>query len=548
MCLQPVNDFAIPEQTVQVARAAFPNGNLYMAWRDELGTVFRDEQFVAFYPRQGQPAETPWRLALVTLMQFAENLTDRQAADAVRGRLDWKYALGLELTDPGFHYSVLCEFRSRLIAGQAEHLLFEALLRLFKERSWLKEHSRQRTDSTHILAAVRKLNRVELVGETLYHALDVLAQVAPDWLSLQVQPEWFERYSQRLTSFRLPKSDAEQLLLAEQIGRDGWHLLRQIWAAGAPETIRRVPAVETLRRIWVQNYYLEQDQLAWRDEKNYPPSAQAIISPYDEEARFCTKRETYWHGYKVHLTETCEPDTPNLITHVETTPATEQDTLAVERIHAALHEKQLTPSQHVVDAGYPSAELLVTSREKYGIDLLGPVRPDVSWQSHDPQAFDIPQFQIEWERRVVTCPMGKTSQGWWPAKGPRGKPTLQVRFATQDCLACESRAHCTKAATEPRNLTLQPKEQHLALQTARQRQTTPEFKASYTVRSGIEGTIGQAADKLEMRRSRYRGLIKTHFQHLVTAAAINVKRVLAWLAGIPRSTTRLSHFAALAPA
>ena len=548
MCLQLSNGFEIPEQTAQVARAVFPTGNLYMTFRDEFGTVFHDEQFVAFYPQRGQPAETPWRLALATLMQFAENLTDRQTADAVRSRIDWKYALGLELTDPGFHYSVLSEFRGRLIGGQAEHLLFEALLKPFKERGLLKERSRQRTDATHVLAAVRKLNRVELVGEALYHALDVLAQIAPDWLKAQTEPDWFERYSQRPTSFRLPRSDAEQLALTEQIGRDGLQILRAVWAATAPEYLRRVPAVEILRRIWLQNFYMEEDLLIWRDEKNYPPSSLAIVSPYDEEARFSIKRETYWRGYKVHLTETCERDSPNLITHVETTFATEQDNMVVERVHAALQAKELLPSQHLVDGGYPSAELLVTSREQYGIDLFGPTRPDVSWQSNDPQAFDISQFQIDWEREVVICPMGKTSRCWWPAKGPRGKPTIQVHFGKQDCLACESRARCTKSDSTPRGLTLQPKKQQLALQAARQRQITAEFRETYALRSGIEGTIGQAADKLKMRRSRYRGLAKTHFQHLITAAAINVKRVVAWLADAQRSTTRLSHFAALAQA
>lgn len=548
MSLQPTKDFTIPEQTVQVARAVFVKGNRYMAMRDELGAVFDDEQFAAFYPRRGQPAEAPWRLALVTLMQFAENLTDRQAAEAVQSRIDWKYALALELTDPGFHYSVLCEFRNRLIASGAEALLFEALLTLFKEKGLLTERRRQRTDSTHILAAVHRLNRIELVGEALYHALDVLAQVAPAWLRVEVPGEWFERYGQRPTSFRLPRTEAERLALAEQIGGDGWHLLSQVWAESAPAYLRQVPAVETLRRIWVQNYYWQEDQLHWRDEKSYPPSARAIISPYDEEARFSTKRETAWNGYKVHLTETCEPKSPNLITHVETTPATEQDNMVVERIHAALQTRELLPSQHVVDAGYPSAELLLSSRETYGIDLLGPMRPDASWQGHDPQAFDITQFQIDWERQVVTCPLGKTSHKWSPARGPRGNPTLQVNFAKKDCRACESRPRCTKSDTAARALTLQPKAQQLALQAARQRQTTGEFRETYAIRSGIEGTIAQAADKLDMRRSRYRGLVKTHFQHLVTAAAINVKRVLAWLTGVPRSTTRLSHLAALAPA
>jgi transposase len=547
MCLQPTDEYAIPEQTAQIARAIFPNGNWCLLLRDELGTVFRDDQFAGLYPRRGQPAETPWRLALVTILQFAENLTDRQAADAVRSRIDWKYALGLELTDPGFDYSVLCEFRSRLLSNHAEQVLFETLIKLFKERGWLKARMRQRTDSTHILAAVRRLNRVELVSETLYHALDVLAQVAPDWLRAQVQADWFARYSQRPTSYRFARSDVEQLTWAEQIGRDGWHLLRQVWAAAAPDYLHNVPAVETLRRIWLQNYYIQDTHLGWRDNDNYPPSCQAIVSPYDEEARFSTKRETFWHGYKVHLTETCEPDSPNLITHVETTPATEQDNMVVERIHTALDQQQIPPGQHLVDAGYPSAELLVTSQEHYGIDLLGPVRPDVSWQHQDPNAFDITHFQVDWDRRIVICPMGKTSRCWWPAQGPRGKPTVQVHFGKKDCLACESRARCTKSALTPRGLTLQPKEQQLALQAARQRQSTAAFKEAYALRSGIEGTIGQAADKLHMRRSRYRGLVKTHLQHLITAAAINLRRIVAWLTGIPRSTTRVSHFAALAP-
>ena len=179
MSLHPTHDFTIPSQTAQVAKSAFPDGNLYLSMRDELGTIFSDEQFRQLYSERGQPAEAPWRLALVTLMQFAEDLTDRQAADAVRGRIDWKYVLGLELTDQGFHYSILSEFRSRLIDGQAEQIMFETLLKLFKERNLLKAGGRQRTDSTHVLAAVRHLNRIELVGQTLYHVLDLLAQVAP---------------------------------------------------------------------------------------------------------------------------------------------------------------------------------------------------------------------------------------------------------------------------------------------------------------------------------------------------------------------------------
>ena len=186
MSLRPQSVPAVPEQTATVARAAFPKGNRYMRMRDELGPVFADDDFADLFPRRGQPAFAPWRLALVTVFQFAENLTDRQAADAVRARLDWKYALSLDIDDPGFDFSVLSEFRARLLSGEAEGRLLGRMLELFRDRELLANGGRQRTDATHILGAVRELNRLEIVGETLHAALNVLAQVAPAWLSDRV--------------------------------------------------------------------------------------------------------------------------------------------------------------------------------------------------------------------------------------------------------------------------------------------------------------------------------------------------------------------------
>lgn len=199
---QPIPE--IPLETVRVVRAAFPKGNSYIWLRDNLGTIYQDELFADLYPDRGQPAYAPWRLALVTIFQFMENLTDRQAADAVRSRLDWKYALSLELTDPGFDHTVLSEFRTRLVAQTAEERFLEAVIDLCKERGWLKARGRQRTDSTHILAKVRALNRAECVVETLRHALNILAVVTPDWLRSQVQPGWLERYGPRESRISLP--------------------------------------------------------------------------------------------------------------------------------------------------------------------------------------------------------------------------------------------------------------------------------------------------------------------------------------------------------
>ena len=225
MSLQPQTDITIPQETARVARAAFPRGNVYMKMHDDLGTLFTDTQFADLFPQRGQPAQAPWRLALITVMQFAEGLSDRQAADAVRSRIDWKYALALELTDFGFDYSVLSEFRERLLDGQAEQRLLETVLTLARQRGWLKAGGKQRTDSTHVLAAVRALNRLECVAETLRLTLDTLAQVAPEWLSPHLRPQWLDRYAKRFARVRLPQEKVQREALALSIGEDGLVLL-----------------------------------------------------------------------------------------------------------------------------------------------------------------------------------------------------------------------------------------------------------------------------------------------------------------------------------
>ena len=548
MSLQAEEENRIPTLTIMVARAAFPNGNQYMTMRDELEMLFKDEQYEELFSTRGQPGEAPWRLSLATIMQFMEDLPDREAADAVRGRIDWKYALGLDLNDAGFNYSVFSEFRTRLLNGGAEAKLFDILLEWCRKQGYLKG-KRQRTDSTNVIAAVASLHRIELVGQALYRVLDLLAQVAPDWLRQQAKPEWYERYRQPITDYHLPKAQTEQQALIANIGEDGAYLLHQIYAESAPEYLRTIPAVEVLRRIWVQNYYQEGEAITWRKEDDIPPASIRIASPFDLEARFSAKRDTiFWLGYKVHLTETCDAGTPNLITHVETTLSTIQDNLVLEGIQTQLEQKGLLPDEHLVDAGYVSAENLVSSHQKFEVDLIGPVRADNSWQSREEGAFSLTQFHIDWEKKQVICPLGKVSSCWFPSKSRFDQPTIQVHFRPKDCLVCPSRSQCTRSKTSPRNLCIRPQEFHLAIQAARERQGTDEFWNIYAARSGVEGTIGLAADKLGMRRSRYCGLAKTHLQNLLTATAINMKRILNWLTETPRSRTRISHLTALAPA
>lgn len=193
--------------------------------------MYEDEDFADLFPSRGQLADAPWRLALVTFMQYAKGLTDCQAADAIRTRIDWKYVLSsLELTDSGFDFSVLSEFRGRMLVYGAERRLFDQLLDIWRERGWIKSHGKQWTASTYVLAAIRTLRRLEGVGKTMRHALNVLAEVAPSWLLSHMDQEWVERYEKRFSDFRLPKEEKKRVDLAERIGTDGRRLLELVYA------------------------------------------------------------------------------------------------------------------------------------------------------------------------------------------------------------------------------------------------------------------------------------------------------------------------------
>jgi transposase len=513
--------------------------------RDALGTIYEDADFASLFPSRGQPAEPPWRLALVTIMQFAEGLSDRQAADAVRGRIDWKYALSLELTDAGFDASVLSEFRARLVAGAAEQQLLDRMLERFRTAGLLKVRGRQRTDATHVLAAIRVLHRIANIAETLRAALNVLAVAAPGWLREHAPAEWGERYGRRLDDDVVPDGQAARHGYAETIGRDGMRLLEALYAPDAPAALRELPAVEILRRMWVHQFVVIDGVVRLRAADNLPPASIRMDSPYDPDARHGSKPGTSWSGYKVHLTETCDADGPHLITNVETTPAMVADVSITGPIHIALAAKDFLPSQHFVDAGYISASDLVSSRDTHGIELMAPMRVDGKWQARAGMGYDITQFAIDWDAKRVCCPQGQQSVVWRPLKDQHGKPTIHVEFAKEVCADCAVRGLCTRAKVSGRQLTMRPQAEHLALQAARLRQATPEFQADYAIREGIEGTISQGVRAFGLRTARYRGQGKVHLHHVGIAAAINLQRATAWLDGTPRAQTRTSRFAAL---
>jgi transposase len=548
MSLRPMPIGEIPTETARIAKAAFPKGTLVMRLREEFADLFEDADFRALYSSRGQPGLAPWRLALVTVLQFLDQLSDRQAADAVRARIDWKYALGLELTDPGFHFSVLTEFRTRLVAGRAEHLLLDRVLERFKHRGLVKARGKQRTDSTHVLAAVHDLNLLELVVETLRATLDDLAAVVPDWLRSISPPAWFERYGRRAEEYRLPKSQDRREAFALAVGEDGFFLLAALDGSGAPSAAREIPMVQTLRDVWRVHYARDAEQLRWRSTTELPPVAERVQSPYDPEAHFSMKRQLQWTGYKVHVTETCDDDMAHLITDIVTCPSMRPDMTSTATIHDRLAAKDLLPAEHFVDSGYVDAGLLVSSQRDHGLSLEGPVRGVTSRQMRAGEGYSLPHFRIDWEREQVTCPQGKTSAYWRLLHPADGSPRIQVQFSRSDCGTCVARAACASAKTARRVMQFHQREEYEALRAARARAEDPAWLERYHKRAGVEGTLSQGIRAFGMRQSRYIGLAKTALQEVCAATAINVSRVVRWLDGTPRARTRVTRFAALAQA
>ena len=238
---------AIPELTNQIAHRSFPKGTLAMHLRDALGSIYQDADFADLFPKRGRAAEAPWRLALVTVFQALENLSDRQAAEMVRGRLDWKYALSLPLDDAGFDASILTDFRQRLLEHEAQDRLLEPILQVCRQQGWLKAGGKQRTDSTWVIANVRGLSSLESVGESLRAALNEIAEVAPDWLLGVVSPDWFDRYVHRFELQRFPKGKPAQDTLRMQVGEDSWHLLQAALDEQAPQSVGTCPSLVLLR-------------------------------------------------------------------------------------------------------------------------------------------------------------------------------------------------------------------------------------------------------------------------------------------------------------
>jgi transposase len=449
MSMQPV-PWPDPDPQVAAAiRAMYGSRKteppLAVAVRDRLGEWLHDAVFAGAFGTRGRPGWSPSRLALVTVLQRAENLTDRMAAGAVRTRLDWKYLLGLALDDPGFDHSVLAEFRGKVADAGLEQAALDALLERLAADGLVRAGGKQRTDSTHVVAAVAALNRLELAGESVRAALEALTAAHPDWTAQLLDVSgWARRYGTPLTDWHLPVSKKKQDELAVTYAKDGYALLEAVYDKASPAWLAELPAVDVLRRVLLQNYTrvagADGTEVIKRREKapegdGLPPGRRRIASPYDTDARWGAKRDEFWLGCKLHVSETCDdvpacgcgcgcpgdsaaartghaagcgaPAFPNLITHAATTDAAVTDNRMTAVIDDALAAKGLAPGRHYLDSGCLSAALVTGEAARNGgIALIGPLLADTSAQARAGAGYARADFAIDYAARTVTCPRG----------------------------------------------------------------------------------------------------------------------------------------------
>lgn len=521
MSLKPQPSRPMPEDLAHLGASLLPEDSPYRLIGDQLYAQYQNAAFADLYHVEGKPALPPVDLLFVLALQALEDLGDRAAADAVRLRLDWKYALHLPLDYAGFNFSVLSDFRARLLAHEAAARLFDTLLGQLRELGLLKRRGRQRTDSLAVLARIHLLTRLELVVETLRLAIRALLHADPAWAKSTMPPSWEELYGQRMVAERL--SEAERMRLSSETGRDGQWLLSRLADPSTPAALTSLPEVATLRTVWAQQYEIDDQQVVFRDLRGYD-GTQQIQSPHDAEARWSKKGSTSWVGYKLQVSETDDENLPHLITDIALSSSVEGDTTALGEIAVRQAARDVLPSERYVDQAYVSGATLQGSAEREE-DLIGPAPSyDPSPQARMADGLTQDHFLLDLATRRATCPAGATAEGREHKDG-----TIRFVFDPDRCSGCGLRPRCC-TGKGGRRLTISPG--HSALVAARARQETEAFKTAYRAhRGGVEGCLSALVRGQGVRVNRYIGQAKNHLRALFVGVAVNLRRAARWLGG-----------------
>jgi len=515
MSLQDDWHMEIPDDTARVGQAILEENDPYRLVGDQVNAFLRLKDFVSLYSELGRGAICPIILSLITLFQFLENIPDRVAANWAVTRIDWKYALHLPLTWMGFDHSNLSHFRDRLIEHGAERLVFERVMEWVRSVGFVKKHGKQRTDSTHIIACVERVSRLELAWETLRTALRAIKGQAPMWYERVIPAAFHQAYTERHSDWRLNKEEVKAKM--KEAGGDGFWLLDRL-EESAPEEALGLPEVETLRQVWKQQFERKEESRKVTVRKPPIKGKGVIQTPHDQDARWAEKRGNDWIGYRLQVSETAEDGVEKqFITDIDVVDANEDDSETVDEIQGRLIERDLKPDEHYVDRGYVSGANLAHSAYR-GTELMGRALSDTSQK---PEGYRQSDFKLDFERREATCPEGRVSKRWYERPQTDGHVGAEIQFKDR-CEGCPARGQCAPGKSG-RTLTVSP--YHKELEKRRAEQETEAFKEKMKRRPAIEGTISEMTRKHGMRRARYRGKQKVRLQALFSGAAANLKRL-----------------------
>jgi len=495
--------------------AGIPDDHWSRLFFEHIYCSFDDAQFACLYQDGGRYPISPSLLASITILQYTHKVSDRVAVDNTVLRRDWRIALGRDNDWEGFDPSVLCNFRKRLIAHNMQRELFDAVLDKLRQLGLLSKRRRLRVDATHLVADVAVLSLADALREAIRIVVCDLHRLKP---TLERRPDFA----------RLLNTYGEETWLGQSKGSDGELTQLAVDGQALLEICGGRPAKgkEVLAQMLRENFIFPEDGLPQPLEKDQRPEDR-ILTPHEPDVRAGKKGDHIWTGDKAHFVETADDDQPNFIVDVMPTDPRVEDSTVLEQL--AQRARFIVPDaeQLLADGGYASATNTKRAAAA-GIDLIAPPRG-----SNSKGLLPIWQFDIDLKAKTAICPEGHPSCMWSVSKR-----RLQIRFPKAACDSCARRAECTTSANG-RSLNLSPDYDQLLLDRARA--ATDEFKDLYKKRAPIESTISHLVRDCGLRRSRYRSGPKRALHAIFAATALNVRRLLHWLATHEAQDEAISH-------
>ena len=498
-----------------------PEDDPMMVFSKTIYPAFTDKDFEDCYSTKGRNAISPAFLACVTLLQFRENLSDPEAAEAVIRRLDWKIALHLRLRENvSFDSSTLCNYRKRLKENDKMSLIFDKVVGLAQEKGFIKKRSKQRIDATHIISHVNRISTTDLLFRTVKCVVEEIEKKDPDYYEKELPEHIKERYSQRFSSFGMSKEKRGEKLA--EIVEDGLYLKSLLEKVSSEELVD-MEQLEIMETIFEENVKISRKEIEERifvEVEEIQTPKQTIFDPRDPSIKLGKKGKKSWVGSKCHVVETADKGKINFLTDMIYQKSNEDDSQIHDKVKEGNERTGLHPEKLYADTKYISGAAIRDYSENEQ-KLMGYSQDG---RSKRPEDFKVSQFSVDMNTQTAICPAGQESVKSSVLKN--GK--INIYFSSTVCGACSFFQDCVNANRKTkltkRVLTVGP--DHAFIQERRIEQKTDNFKKEMRVRSQIEGTISEATRFLGLRNAKYKGEAGHKLQFYLTGAALNVKRLI----------------------